>query len=171
MDLFCSNGRVFREGAELFTELSWLQVMHGQGLKPHAGRVPDQQPLRAAHAIESGWVQVNQGGGGTWNLDFTIKRFWEEHRLTGDNVRTAEIMKELYDPFMRKQNRMIVMEKPPAAVRRKRDGGRLALMCEPSERLGGVEAGRGAVVARAADSPLDAIIIRSASASGWRGAA
>ena len=27
-----------------------------------------------------------------------------------DNVRTAEIMKELYDPFMRKQNRMIVMD-------------------------------------------------------------
>ena len=27
-----------------------------------------------------------------------------------DNVRTAEIMKELYDPFMRRQNRMIVMD-------------------------------------------------------------
>ncbi len=27
-----------------------------------------------------------------------------------DDVRTAEIMKELYDPFMRKQNRMIVMD-------------------------------------------------------------
>lgn len=27
-----------------------------------------------------------------------------------ENVRTAEIMKELYDPFMRKQNRMIVMD-------------------------------------------------------------
>ncbi len=27
-----------------------------------------------------------------------------------DNVRTAEIMKELYEPFMRKQNRMIVMD-------------------------------------------------------------
>ncbi|GAC1465674.1 MAG: UDP-glucose/GDP-mannose dehydrogenase family protein [Desulfuromonadaceae bacterium] len=27
-----------------------------------------------------------------------------------DNVRTAEIMKELYDPFMRKQTRMIVMD-------------------------------------------------------------
>jgi len=34
MDLFCSNGRVFREGTELFTELSWLQVMVGQGLVP-----------------------------------------------------------------------------------------------------------------------------------------
>ncbi|KAA0894100.1 UDP-glucose dehydrogenase family protein [Oryzomonas rubra] len=27
-----------------------------------------------------------------------------------DNVRTAEIMKELYDPYMRKQNRLIVMD-------------------------------------------------------------
>jgi len=27
-----------------------------------------------------------------------------------DNVRTAELMKELYEPFMRKQNRMIVMD-------------------------------------------------------------
>jgi UDPglucose 6-dehydrogenase len=27
-----------------------------------------------------------------------------------DNVRTAEIMKELYEPFMRKQNRMIIMD-------------------------------------------------------------
>jgi len=27
-----------------------------------------------------------------------------------DNVRTAEIMKELYDPFMRKQNRLIIMD-------------------------------------------------------------
>jgi UDPglucose 6-dehydrogenase len=27
-----------------------------------------------------------------------------------DNVRTAEIMKELYSPFMRKSNRLIVMD-------------------------------------------------------------
>jgi len=27
-----------------------------------------------------------------------------------DNVRTAEIMKELYDPFMRKQNRLLIMD-------------------------------------------------------------
>jgi UDPglucose 6-dehydrogenase len=30
--------------------------------------------------------------------------------IGSDNVRTAEIMKELYDPFMRKQNRLIVMD-------------------------------------------------------------
>ena len=34
LDLFNTNGRVFREGNELFAETSWVQVMHGQGLQP-----------------------------------------------------------------------------------------------------------------------------------------
>jgi tryptophan 7-halogenase len=34
MALFASNGRIYREGTELFTEASWLQVMLGQGLEP-----------------------------------------------------------------------------------------------------------------------------------------
>ena len=34
MDLYRSHGRIFREGTELFTPVGWLQVMHGQGLKP-----------------------------------------------------------------------------------------------------------------------------------------
>jgi tryptophan halogenase len=34
MDLFRSNGRVFREGNELFAEPSWVQVMHGQRVHP-----------------------------------------------------------------------------------------------------------------------------------------
>jgi len=34
MALFASNGRIFRENNELFAELSWLQVMVGQGLLP-----------------------------------------------------------------------------------------------------------------------------------------
>ncbi|MDD5332179.1 MAG: tryptophan 7-halogenase [Rhodoferax sp.] len=34
MDLFSSNGRVYREGSELFGEVSWVQVMHGQGIRP-----------------------------------------------------------------------------------------------------------------------------------------
>lgn len=33
MDLYRSNGRVFKEGNELFAEASWLQVMHGQGVR------------------------------------------------------------------------------------------------------------------------------------------
>jgi tryptophan halogenase len=36
MDLFRSHGRVFREGNELFTKVSWLQVMHGQRIRPQA---------------------------------------------------------------------------------------------------------------------------------------
>jgi tryptophan halogenase len=34
MDRYRSNGRIFRENNELFAELSWLQVMQGQGLHP-----------------------------------------------------------------------------------------------------------------------------------------
>ncbi len=34
IDLFKTHGRVFREGNELFMKPSWLQVMHGQRLRP-----------------------------------------------------------------------------------------------------------------------------------------
>jgi tryptophan halogenase len=33
MDLFSSHGRIFREGNELFSKVSWLQVMHGQRIR------------------------------------------------------------------------------------------------------------------------------------------
>ena len=36
IDLFCNNGHVYRENNELFAEMSWLQVMHGQGLHPRS---------------------------------------------------------------------------------------------------------------------------------------
>lgn len=36
MALFRSHGRVYREGNELFTKLSWLQVMHGQRVHPQS---------------------------------------------------------------------------------------------------------------------------------------
>lgn len=32
LDLYRSSGRAFREGSELFSEISWIQVMNGQGL-------------------------------------------------------------------------------------------------------------------------------------------
>jgi len=32
--LFRTRGRVFREGNELFAKVSWLQVMHGQRIRP-----------------------------------------------------------------------------------------------------------------------------------------
>jgi tryptophan halogenase len=34
MALYRSNGRIIREGDELFAEASWLQVMHGQRVRP-----------------------------------------------------------------------------------------------------------------------------------------
>ncbi len=34
IDLFRSNGRIYRLNNELFTETSWFQVMFGQGIKP-----------------------------------------------------------------------------------------------------------------------------------------
>ena len=34
MDLFAANGRTLRESDDLFTEMSWLQVMVGQGVMP-----------------------------------------------------------------------------------------------------------------------------------------
>jgi tryptophan 7-halogenase len=33
MDLYRTHGRIFRENNELFSEVAWLQVMHGQGLR------------------------------------------------------------------------------------------------------------------------------------------
>ena len=33
IDLYRSHGRIFRLGEELFADASWLQVMHGQGLR------------------------------------------------------------------------------------------------------------------------------------------
>jgi len=36
IDLFRTHGRVYREGNELFTKLSWLQVMHGQRMQPQS---------------------------------------------------------------------------------------------------------------------------------------
>lgn len=33
MDLFQSHGRIYRQHDEMFTVMSWLQVMHGQGLR------------------------------------------------------------------------------------------------------------------------------------------
>jgi tryptophan 7-halogenase len=36
MELFRSAGRVFREHEELFTEVSWIQVLLGQNVMPQA---------------------------------------------------------------------------------------------------------------------------------------
>ena len=55
LDMFCRNGRIFREHNELFTETSWLSVMVGQGVQangyhPVADLLPDAETLkRLAH--------------------------------------------------------------------------------------------------------------------------
>ena len=36
IDLWCSNGRIFREDEELFSEESWIQVFLGQGVVPRS---------------------------------------------------------------------------------------------------------------------------------------
>jgi tryptophan halogenase len=48
MDLFASNGRIFRDGEELFADVSWLQVMVGQrhlprGHHPFADLLPESE--------------------------------------------------------------------------------------------------------------------------------
>ncbi len=50
MDLFASNGRIFRDGEELFADVSWLQVMVGQrhrprGHHPFADLLPESEVL------------------------------------------------------------------------------------------------------------------------------
>jgi tryptophan halogenase len=34
INLYQSNGRIYRQDNELFNETSWLAVMHGQGINP-----------------------------------------------------------------------------------------------------------------------------------------
>ncbi|WP_414829246.1 tryptophan halogenase family protein [Alteromonas sp. H39] len=48
MDLFEENGRIFRFNNELFNDISWFEVMYGQGLRPRgyhalANRYTDEQ--------------------------------------------------------------------------------------------------------------------------------
>jgi tryptophan halogenase len=33
---FKKNGRIYRNSVEMFNDLSWLEVMHGQGIQPRA---------------------------------------------------------------------------------------------------------------------------------------
>ena len=55
MDLFRSNGRIFREGNEMFAEVSWLQVLHGQRVVP-SGYHPlvDLQPEQKVEQFVAG---------------------------------------------------------------------------------------------------------------------
>lgn len=57
LDLYRSNGRIHRKNDELFAEFSWLQVMHGQGIRsngyhPMADRHPSEQVVAFMSDIE-----------------------------------------------------------------------------------------------------------------------
>jgi tryptophan halogenase len=56
LEMFRSNGRIFRENNELFTETSWLAVMVGQGIEargyhPTADLLPDDETLNRLRHI------------------------------------------------------------------------------------------------------------------------
>jgi len=55
MALYAARGRIFRENNELFAEASWLQVLHGQGIRP-AGYNPlvDLYPEAEIHEFLEG---------------------------------------------------------------------------------------------------------------------
>jgi tryptophan halogenase len=56
IDLFRDSGRFFRNGTEMFAEISWIQVMVGQGILPQAwhplvNNVPDAELRRFVDSI------------------------------------------------------------------------------------------------------------------------
>ena len=56
IDLFRDSGRFFRNGSEMFAEISWVQVMVGQGIVPRAwhplvDRVPDADLRRYINSV------------------------------------------------------------------------------------------------------------------------
>src|SRR5512145_1763061 len=80
-------------------------------------------PVGTADKVRAAIQEELAGRGATYEFDVVsnseflkegaaIDDFMKPDRVVigTDNVRTAEIMKELYEPFMRKQNRMIVMD-------------------------------------------------------------
>ena len=57
IDLFRTHGRVFREGNELFMKPSWLQVMHGQRIRPQGYHpltdlIPEEEIQQYLQGIE-----------------------------------------------------------------------------------------------------------------------
>lgn len=56
LDLFRDSGRFFRNASEMFAEISWVQVMIGQGIEPHGwhplvDRVPDADLKRLMDSV------------------------------------------------------------------------------------------------------------------------
>jgi tryptophan halogenase len=51
IELFAANGRIVRHNDELFSEVGWLQVLLGQGIRP-AGHHPLAEQLSMAELAE-----------------------------------------------------------------------------------------------------------------------
>ncbi len=61
IELFRSSGRIVRESEELFAEVSWLQVMVGQGIMPATYHpLVDQQPVEEVVKMVAGTRRVLQ---------------------------------------------------------------------------------------------------------------
>lgn len=56
IDLYRSNGRIFRKNMELFAEMSWLQVMHGQRIE--AGGYHPMADLHSSEEVNEFLVDV-----------------------------------------------------------------------------------------------------------------
>ena len=71
--------------------LKQLVDFRWRGLDAEGFTVPFNS-FRSASEICELWLVPEQNstgnqGGGTWNLNYIVKKFWDEHRLTGDNSR------------------------------------------------------------------------------------
>ncbi len=58
IDLYRQHGRIFRDSNELFAEVGWLQVLHGQGLRPQSHHplvdvYPEEEILGFLNSVEA----------------------------------------------------------------------------------------------------------------------
>ncbi len=58
IEQFKKNGRIYRNSSEMFNDLSWLEVMPGQGIRPRAYHpivdvMPKDELLRRMASIKS----------------------------------------------------------------------------------------------------------------------
>lgn len=58
IEQFKKNGRIYRNSVEMFNDLSWLEVMHGQGIRPRSyhpivDMMPEDELLRRMENIKS----------------------------------------------------------------------------------------------------------------------
>lgn len=57
IEQFKKNGRIYRNSSEMFNDLSWLEVMHGQGIRPRAyhplvDRMPKEEIAQRLNSVK-----------------------------------------------------------------------------------------------------------------------